>query len=284
MIPGPPKYVACPRCSTVYSFRSLISGNTFGARYWSNGNQVTPMLPHTPQFTRCEECHHFFWLREGKVINPSEKISARNFFERDHLEMIESRTDLTNRDLVYLRTHSWWGYWDDVFSLRERLENIRKSVNEDSFDRSIYLFKKLLHIPISIDSVLTYREHQSEDAYDGTYTNNDDDRDIFEKLCIKFNRHPNDLLFSERLIKRIIQEGEQEQKQNLPVLINMLNESTPAEKLMKAEALRNLGEFKLSSEILASINETVVIKEMKRRITLSDKEVFETTPLLQQSE
>jgi hypothetical protein len=241
------------------------------------------MLPRTHQFTRCEECHHFFWLREGKVINPSEKIFARNFFERDHLDMIESRTDLNKRDLIYLRTNSWWGYWEDVFWLQERLEEIRKSVYEDPVQRSIYLFKKLLHIPISIDSVLTYRESESEDAYDGTYTNNDDDRDIFEKVCTKFNRDTDDLLFSERLIKRIIEVGNDEQKQNLPVLINMLNESIPAEKLMKAEAFRNLGEFNMAFGILETMNETLVIKEMKRRIKLKDKDVFETTSL-QQSE
>jgi hypothetical protein len=279
MIPGPPKYIACPRCSTVYSFRTLVSGNTFGAKYWSNGNRVTPMLPRPHQFTRCESCHHFFWLREGKVINTTEKIFARNFFERDYLEMIESRTDLNKRDLIYLRTNSWWGYWEDVFSLRERLEQIRKSVHEDPIQRSIYLFKKLLHIPISIDSVLTYRESPSDDSYDGTYTNDDDDRDIFEKLCTKFNRDTDDLLFTERLVKRIIEEGDNEQKQNVPILINLLNESIPAEKLMKAEALRNLGEFNKALEILESMNETMVIKEMKRRIKLKDKEVFETTSL-----
>ena len=44
MLPGPNQIVACPHCEALAQYETLTSGNTFGARVWTDGKQIAPML------------------------------------------------------------------------------------------------------------------------------------------------------------------------------------------------------------------------------------------------
>jgi hypothetical protein len=44
MLPGPDQIVACPNCQGLEKYGTLVSGNTFAARVWTDGRQVAPML------------------------------------------------------------------------------------------------------------------------------------------------------------------------------------------------------------------------------------------------
>ena len=46
MIPGPDQIVACPKCNGLAKYRTLLSGNTFGARVWTDGKQDAPDRRH----------------------------------------------------------------------------------------------------------------------------------------------------------------------------------------------------------------------------------------------
>jgi len=48
MIPGPGQVVACPRCEAEASYSTMISGNNFGARFWTDGRMIAPMLVEIP--------------------------------------------------------------------------------------------------------------------------------------------------------------------------------------------------------------------------------------------
>lgn len=45
MLPGPTIIIACPLCGQYAKKRTIISGNTFGAKLWSDGKRISPMLP-----------------------------------------------------------------------------------------------------------------------------------------------------------------------------------------------------------------------------------------------
>lgn len=45
MLPGNPRIVTCPFCGAQKRLMTLMSGNTIGAKYWSDNKQEAPMLP-----------------------------------------------------------------------------------------------------------------------------------------------------------------------------------------------------------------------------------------------
>jgi len=68
MLPGPNYYYRCPRCSTVAYRRSIASGNTFGAAYWSDAKREAPMLPESPALVACPACDAYLWIASLKPI------------------------------------------------------------------------------------------------------------------------------------------------------------------------------------------------------------------------
>ena len=70
---GPVECYKCPNCRNTLSKGSLLSGNTIGAKLFSDGKQIAPMLPEFPMITICTECDTIFWLNkktEVKNRNP----------------------------------------------------------------------------------------------------------------------------------------------------------------------------------------------------------------------
>jgi len=64
MLPGPTLIITCPRCNAPHRTGTLQSGNTIGAVYWSDGKMVAPMLPEEPSFTKCTACGSFCWVSD----------------------------------------------------------------------------------------------------------------------------------------------------------------------------------------------------------------------------
>lgn len=67
MTPGPDRVIACPHCGFLARQHTLISGNTFGAIFWSDGKREAPMLPEFPAVAKCHGCKRFYWVNEAKV-------------------------------------------------------------------------------------------------------------------------------------------------------------------------------------------------------------------------
>lgn len=68
MTPGPDQIVACPHCSGLAKYKTLLSGNNFGARIWTDGKQIAPMLLEPPSVVKCRSCATFFWLADAKDV------------------------------------------------------------------------------------------------------------------------------------------------------------------------------------------------------------------------
>ena len=77
MIPGPIEILECPYCKTYYKSNSLLSGNTCGALYWTDGKWKAPMLPQYPDVTKCTTCYNFFW------IDDAFKVGSIDVFTRE---------------------------------------------------------------------------------------------------------------------------------------------------------------------------------------------------------
>jgi hypothetical protein len=68
MLPGPNQIIACPHCGALEYYETLMSGNTFGAKLYSDGKQIAPYMPAPPPFVECHVCHQLFWLKDAMEI------------------------------------------------------------------------------------------------------------------------------------------------------------------------------------------------------------------------
>ena len=60
MMPGNPRILVCPFCGKEKEIMSLISGNTFGAKLWSDNKQIAPMLPEISYVQKCPHCGKYY--------------------------------------------------------------------------------------------------------------------------------------------------------------------------------------------------------------------------------
>jgi len=118
MIPGPPIIISCPHCGQYAKKRTLISGNTFGAKLWSDGKKIAPMLPDFPNLVVCSKCNQFYWVKDAKKVAEiknsaelKEKYSNVDFIEfptfYQYLKALE-----TIPEEKFIRIRIWWSYND----------------------------------------------------------------------------------------------------------------------------------------------------------------------------
>ncbi len=126
MLPGPDIVIACPLCGALAKYRTLMSGNTFGARLWSDGKQIAPMLPARPMFVLCHACHEVYALSDatelGEVpLGPEsakpEWESAPYVSEPDEAAYYDAiaKCDSNNNDTERMRNMrilTWWSHND----------------------------------------------------------------------------------------------------------------------------------------------------------------------------
>jgi hypothetical protein len=120
---GADQVIACPHCKTLARVQTIASGNTFGARTWTDGKTIAPMLPSIPFITKCHKCNRFFWLKNAKVIgevpywatNLDKEFSeawinaerVKTLTESEYLEAIELNDAPTKIDALNLRICAW---------------------------------------------------------------------------------------------------------------------------------------------------------------------------------
>lgn len=123
MIPGPDQIVACPKCKGMGRYMTLVSGNTIGARIWTDGRQIAPMLPRPPVVVKCRHCTECYWLAdaeevgdvdlmddEGKQVN-SARDDVREVeepTEEEYYEAIKNGLATDTTQERNLRVLTWW--------------------------------------------------------------------------------------------------------------------------------------------------------------------------------
>lgn len=60
MILNNAEIVACPFCGKKKELLSIVSGNTFGSILWSDGKQISPMLPKVSPVQKCPRCRKYY--------------------------------------------------------------------------------------------------------------------------------------------------------------------------------------------------------------------------------
>lgn len=140
---GPDKYYKCPNCGAYLYTHTLLSGNTFGAKVYSDGKMFAPMLPEYPNITKCGGCGTILMLSrlepfsEETLSYPQEEIAkislwekwkslisgtrreakpSPRYYECEHLSMddLYRAIDVFPEIELYIRLMIWRGYNDRV--------------------------------------------------------------------------------------------------------------------------------------------------------------------------
>jgi len=85
MIPGSDNIYKCPSCGNLFRQGSLMSGNTFGAKLFSDGISIAKMSLNFPNFTKCKDCGSFLNLRELKEVG----VARFNYYSKTGYDSIE---------------------------------------------------------------------------------------------------------------------------------------------------------------------------------------------------
>lgn len=123
MIPGPDQIIACPLCKGLAKHMTLLSGNTFGAKVWTDGKMIAPMLPRPPAVVKCRHCGECYWLAEaenvgtlgppdskGQEINPTWATAdeVEEPTEEEYYLAIEKGLATDVEQEKNLRVLAWW--------------------------------------------------------------------------------------------------------------------------------------------------------------------------------
>ena len=120
MTPGPNELVKCPACGDYQQRRTLRSGNTVGATFYSDGKRVAPMLPEFPYFIKCPKCGKFFTISREVISNDKLADGERSPFVRfltidEYKQAIEEGlVNGKDSDILLLRTFLWRAYNDII--------------------------------------------------------------------------------------------------------------------------------------------------------------------------
>jgi hypothetical protein len=173
--------------------RSLLSGNTFKAKLYSDGRKHARMMPDYPMLTACPECEQILWLKDLKEI-PMKKQQA--FREARHVEhpdveklqyalekLLESpfKSDEWRDRNIFIRKRIWWEYntagFQNVAEMERYLENCEELHQlldfDDEADRclGVELQRNLCFLPQARrlahtipDNMRAFRERQIEEC------------------------------------------------------------------------------------------------------------------------
>jgi len=118
MLLGPIIIRECPECSQYIKQVTLESGDTMGARFWTDGKMDAPMMLDQPRLVKCPACKTLFWLDTAKQIaelEPLAKIKKEfsdalmyeHLTETDYLELLQKKK-ISKKKEEYVRIRAWW--------------------------------------------------------------------------------------------------------------------------------------------------------------------------------
>jgi len=115
MLPGPDQIKRCPGVETALRFFTLLSGNTFGATFWTDGKMDAPMLPTTPGIWKAGPDEVIFWEEDCELIEEVElgdepsvpTVEPSPLREADFYRALDEGLGNTPTREEYLRLLTW---------------------------------------------------------------------------------------------------------------------------------------------------------------------------------
>jgi len=139
--------IECPTCGKLYTRTVVLSGDTYGATFWTDGKTEAPMLPSVPEMTKCDQCSTMFWVEEAhrpqeenrKRISHHDRI--RHLTTTECLDAIRNGKARTDDEETYLRILAWRGR-NDAFR-RTSVRQVTATLDGDTPEMQLNMIKLL---------------------------------------------------------------------------------------------------------------------------------------------
>ena len=108
MILNNAEIVACPFCGKKKELLSLVSGNTFGSILWSDGKQISPMLPKVSPVQKCPRCRKYYlYYKQPTKTADHESFTTGNLSYKEWKEafvqlIAEPTLDDHDKSVIYM--------------------------------------------------------------------------------------------------------------------------------------------------------------------------------------
>ena len=118
MNPDNPRILTCPHCGGKKKVLSLLSGNTFDMRMWSDNKRVYPMLPEPSFIQKCPHCGGYFLLSRQKGDEYGNDLFCLNEGRLTYEELKEAYSKLSNElkltkeERLEMLFYLLWGFND----------------------------------------------------------------------------------------------------------------------------------------------------------------------------
>jgi len=102
----------CPHCKARFVQEDTLSGNTIGAKFYTDGRRYAPMLPEHPWLAKCPACGGLFWVDETEQVDigfdaAEGKPQVKAPSGKEILDFLAGRS-LPKEKELYLRMRCWW--------------------------------------------------------------------------------------------------------------------------------------------------------------------------------
>jgi len=151
MLPGTPNIKICLDCDGLIEEKVLLSGNTFGADFYTDGKMEAPMLPEQHALFKCPHCQSLMWSDDLQIIDSDEldeQVNVMPYLIPNFDEYLYKLKDGGVDKEEYLRVKAWHTGND-----QRRKNNIKPGLSIDEVDN----LKKLGDILGSSDDDLIYK-------------------------------------------------------------------------------------------------------------------------------
>lgn len=164
-VPGSNGIRECPGCKTKIIEKTMLSGNTFGARYWTDGKREAPMLPDYPALVKCPKCSLLFWIDDTKEIGEFSAFGDTTVpgvidylvpTVKDFYDFLE-KGHLNDERECYIRVRAWWQFND----LRRHADSLAPAEMPATMVPNLEALAKLMDESIETDRLMKaeiYRE------------------------------------------------------------------------------------------------------------------------------
>lgn len=102
----------CPHCKARFVQEETLSGNTIGAKFYTDGRRYAPMLPEHPWLAKCPSCGGLFWIDETEKVDigfdaAKGKPQVKTPSEKEMSDFLTGPALPKDKE-IYLRMRVWW--------------------------------------------------------------------------------------------------------------------------------------------------------------------------------
>ena len=119
MLPANAKIVKCPFCGERKELLNLASGNTFGAKHWSDQEMIAPMLPRVSPVQKCPACGKYYLEYKQPYKEGDDWSSERGELSyqqwKEAYEQFKADKSIKSDDMQIIRHHIIMAFNDEFY-------------------------------------------------------------------------------------------------------------------------------------------------------------------------